>query len=335
MKANNLHEHLTTFFTKYLQMERGVSRNTIDTYKLTFLLLIRFFETVKQIKVNKLAACHITKDNIVDFLNWLQEKRKCGNLTRNNRLAAIRSFCKYLQYQELDNLYECQKILSIRQKKTSQKVISYLTIEGIELLLKQPNTSTRNGRRDLVLLMFTYETGARVQEVIDFAPLNLTFSSTSTVILKGKGNKERCVPVSKTLAKYLQSYMNENELSYKSLNSMFFNKYGAKLTRGGMAYILAKYGDMAKQIKPSLIPNDLHCHCLRHSRAMCLLNEGFPLVYIRDYLGHVSITTTEIYARIDSKQKKEALEKISGLEVNIGKKSWQKDNNLMKMLKNL
>lgn len=337
MKPNDFHAHLTAFLTKYLLSERGVSGNTLSSYKDTFLLLIRFFEQQNKVPVNKLGTAHITKQNIVAFLNWLQNSRGCSAQTRNNRLAAIRSFCKYLQYEELDTLYQCQQILSIRVKKAEQKSVSYLTLNGMKLLLEQPITSTKNGRRDFMILMYMYETASRVQEVIDITPAGIHFSSPSTVAIKGKGNKTRRVPISKRLAGYLRSYMEEHALldQGKNCTPLFYNKYGGKLTRNGVAYILEKYAKMAREQDAVSIPQGLHCHCLRHSRAMHLLQEGLPLVYIRDFMGHVSITTTEIYARIDSKQKQEALEKISKIEVQPDKRSWQKDHALMALLKSL
>ena len=246
----------------------------------------------------------------------------------------------YLQYEEIHHLDEWQRILSIKAMKDEKKSINYLTAEGVKLLLDQPDITTRNGRRNLSLLALMYDTGARVQEIIDLTPESIkTESKPYTIRLFGKGRKSRVVPLMEEQLVILKRYMDENHLyeNYKLKHPLFFNSRNEKLTRPGVTYILKTYAGMAKQVNPVLVPDNISCHTLRHSKAMHLLQAGVNLVYIRDLLGHVSTQTTEIYARADHKQKREALEKAyTNLIPEKAKKcEWEQNQNLLNWLKSL
>lgn len=165
-------------------------------------------------------------------------------------------------------------------------------------------THTWMGRRHLAILSLMYDTGARVQEIADLTVDCVRIDyEPYTIRLFGKGRKSRIVPLVREQTDILRSYMEENRLNYssKSASPLFFNSRHEKMTREGISYILATYADMARKISLELIPERLSCHSIRHSRAMHLLQGGVNLVYIRDILGHVSIQTTDIYARADSK----------------------------------
>ena len=287
------------------------------------------------IKVNKLAIKDINKQSVVDFLDWLQKERGNSNATRNLRLAAIHSFFKYIQYFAPDNLYEYQNILSIKAKKKEKPAINYLTLDGIRLLLEQPDQTTLKGRRDLALLSLMYDTGARVQEVVDLTPSALHMEKPTTIRVAGKGNKTRIIPLLEAQVKILKSYLLENNLTkpYAVSYPLFFNSRKEKLTRAGVTYILLKYADMARETNQCLIPRKISCHVIRHSKAMHLLQAGVNLIYIRDILGHVSVETTEINARADSKQKREAIEKAYINVVNQEEPVWENNENLMNWLK--
>jgi len=311
MKPTDFSKYLTDFFAKYLTHERGLSSNTVVSYRDTFVLLITFMERKKSIKPERLELISITKMLIVEFLDWLELERRSGAATRNQRLAAIHSFFRYVQYQRPDNLHEYQQIMSIRVKKTGKPVMSYLTVDGIRLLLEQPDVSIKKGRRDLALLSLLYDTGARVQEIIDLTPAAVRFNKPHTILLKGKGNKSRIIPLLDDQVDILKQYMTEWKLMEPFANQypLFANSYHQKLTRAGVTNILLKYVKKAREKTPELIPKKISCHSLRHSKAMHLLQAGINLVYIRDILGHVSVQTTEIYAKADANLKRQALEK--------------------------
>jgi site-specific recombinase XerD len=290
---------------------------------------------VKKIKADKLFMKSISKEIVVEFLDWLQSERKCSNTTRNMRLAALHSFFKYVQYLHPDNLYEYQEIMAIKEKKAKKIAITYLTVDGIKLILEQPCITTKRGRRDLALLSLMYDTGARVQEVIDLTSSTLHLDKPYTIQITGKGRKTRIIPLLDAQVKILLNYLTEFDLLKPQTRSypLFSNSRKEKLTRAGVNHILLKYADKARKKNPKLIPDKLSCHTLRHSKAMHLLQSGVNLVYIRDILGHVSVQTTEIYARADSRQKREAIEKAY---VNVGPReipNWENDVNLLSWLK--
>ena len=335
MKPTDFARYLSDFLSRFLPNEKGASIHTIAAYRDTFLLLLNFIQQLKGIPVEKLTLDKISKETVVTFLDWLQTERKCSNSTRNARLAAIHSFYRYLQYECLDLVYECQQILSVRFKRTRQPGISYLSVEGIKLLLQQPDTHTRKGRRDLALLCLLYDTGARVQEIIDLTPSMLQLNVPPTIKIIGKGNKIRLVPMLDAQIAHLKNYLQENRLNEPLANQypLFFNSRKEKLTRAGVHYIVRKYSEMARKENKMMVPDKMSCHSLRHSKAMHLLQAGVNLVYIRDTLGHVSIKTTEIYARADSQQKRKALEaayvKVKPDEQPV----WAHNENLMTWLK--
>jgi site-specific recombinase XerD len=334
MKPTDFSKNITDFLSKYLPGERGLSTNTIESYKTTFILFITFMEEKQKIPVNRLAIKNITKENIIAFLEWLQSERHCGTATRNVRLAALHSFFRYLQYEMPENLNEWQKILSIKAKKTTKKSMNYLTADGIQLLLEQPDQSTKKGRRDLAMLSLMYDCAARVQEIIDLTPAMIRLTKPYTIKIVGKGNKPRIVPLMEQQVVHLKSYLAENKLleSHANFCPLFFNSRNEKLTRQGVANILQTYANIARNKDSKLIPK-LSPHSLRHSKAMHLLQAGVNLVYIRDILGHESVLTTEIYARADSKQKREAIESAYVGVVNKESPLWIANDNLLTWLK--
>lgn len=336
MKPTDFSKYISDFISRYLPNEKGVSSNTITAYRDTFVLLLSFLKEHKGIKVEKLTLEKIKKETILEFLDHLETKRKCSHSTRNARLAAIHSFYKYLQSETLDYLHECQKILSIKFKKSAYQSINYLTIDGIKLLLEQPDTATAKGRRDLTLLALMYDCGARVQEVIELTPSMLRLEhKPGTIKIVGKGNKSRLVPMLNAQTEHLKHYVKEHKLNepHTNMYPLFFNSRKEKLTRAGIGHIVHKYASAARHKNKFLIPEKISPHSLRHSKAMHLLEAGVNLVYIRDILGHVSIQTTEIYARADSKQKRKALEKAYVGVLPSEEAKWTKDENLITWLK--
>jgi site-specific recombinase XerD len=335
MKPTDFSKHLTDFMTKYLVNERGASPNTVKSYRDTFVQFINYLTNIKGIKPEKITLSVMTKELAVAFLDRLQEEKHCANATRNSRLAALHSFFRYVQFHHPDNLFEFQRILSIKVKKHKKESVGYLSIDGIRLLLRQPDTSTKKGRRDLALLSLMYDTGARVQEMADLTVQDVHAESPCNVRISGKGQKIRIVPLLTEQMKILVSYMKENGLMRNECRPypLFCNNRKEKLTRGGISHIVQKYAGTARKEASNLIPAQISCHSLRHSKAMHLLQAGVNLVYIRDILGHVSIRTTEVYARADSKQKREAIEKAY-IDVSPEiRPAWENDKNILEWLK--
>ncbi len=335
MRTTDFSKDLTAFLTRYLPGERGASPHTIASYRDTFVLFLVFAKERKGVAAERLTLAQITKDLVVEFLGWLQTERHSSAPTRNVRLAALHSFVRYLQYQHPEHLAEWQRILGIPVKRTEKPVISYLSVEGIRLLLQGPDVFTRSGRRDLALLSLMYDSGARVQEMIDLTPSMIRLDPPSTVKLIGKGHKARIVPLLEQEVTFLRRYMTEQQLlePYATRYPLFSNSRHEKLTRAGVNYILTKYANQARLKESSLIPTKLSCHGLRHSKAMHLLQSGVNLVYIRDILGHSSVQVTEIYARADSRQKREAIEQAYAEVSPQGVPPWEVNKDLLSWLK--
>jgi integrase/recombinase XerD len=212
--ATNFARLTSQFLNAYLPNEKGLSSNTIKSYTYTFILLIKFMEDQKKINLSKLEFAHLNKDTIIGFLDWLQKERHCGDSTRNQRLAAISSFIKYAEYMNSEHLFDCHQILSIPVKKTGNKKIEYLNFDAMKLLLQQPDTNKVKGLRDRALLSLMYESAARVQEIIDLTPGSLFLSNKPyRVILYGKGNRYRSVPLPEKQVELLKKYMAQNQPS--------------------------------------------------------------------------------------------------------------------------
>lgn len=335
MKPTDFSIHLTNFLSRYLPGERGMSKHTISSYRFTFILFISFIEQVKKIGVTKLALRDITKEIVVEFLDWLQSERRSSSATRNVRLAALHSFFNFMQYKQPDQMEEWQRILAIKVKKTAKNTVNYLSIDGIKLLLEQPDIFSYKGRRDLSMLALMYDCAARVQEIIDAEPSFIRLDKPYTMKIIGKGNKARIVPLMDEAIVHIRKYMDENNLLAPHLRTspLFCNSRREKLTRAGVNSILKKYACMARNKNPGLIPEKISCHSLRHSKAMHLLQAGVHLVYIRDFLGHESVQTTEIYARADSQQKREAIEKAYIDVITKEIPEWVENKDLLEWLK--
>ena len=308
MKDKNLQYYISYFLSTYISGERGLSYNTFLSYNYTFRqLAASFYETLKT-PINKVAIDEFTPENIKDFLKSLEE-HGCSAATRNQRLAAIKSFCKYVQMDSPKYLYNMQQILSIPSKREGTPVIQYLSAKQLEILLNRPDTSNRHGFKDLLLLTVLSDTGARVSEVINLKISDIRLDALPMILIHGKGNKNRWVPISDKTASLIRLYFDKENLTspvYTERN-LFLNRSGRPFTRAGIAYIIQKYVGAIHNEIPDEFPEKLTPHCLRHTRAMILLQAGQNLIYIRDLLGHEHIKTTEIYARINSKQIQDAI----------------------------
>lgn len=337
MKPTDFAYYLSNYLSKYLPGTAGLSMNTIMSYRDTFSLLLEFCKVKKKILPEKITLKHLDKGLVEEYLEWLETERSCIASTRNVRLAAIHAFCRYLQLEYPDYLYQAQQVLAVPVKRIKKNTIEYLSLDAMQFLLRMPDETTKAGRRDRVLLSLLYDSAARVQELADIKVSDVRIQPPSTVKLTGKGNKSRIVPLMKPMSVLLEQYLIENQLVTPQVGSypLFCNRSKDKLTRAGIAYILTKYVDIAKRLSPELFPDKIFPHCFRHSKAMHLLQSGVNLVYIRDFLGHVDIQTTEIYARIDGEMKRKALEKSNNKVVSEKLPEWQSNTGLMNWLKSL
>jgi len=313
MKINKFSILLSVYFLKYIPERTGYSSNTTKAYRDTFILFFKYHKEALNIKPEKINFATINRELIENFLFWLKTDKNYSESSINQRLAGIRAFFRYVQMEAPEYTELCNSIIGIKSKKIPVKPMNYLSIDAIKLLLSIPDPSTKYGIRNLALLTLLYDSGARVQELADLCKNDIRIKTPTTVQLSGKGNKTRIIPIMPQTAKILKLYMNNTRwFKFNDFNTpLFFNKKGDKLTRAGIAYILNKYVSIAKLDDPEHFCSAVSPHTLRHSKGMHLLEGGVNLIYIRDFLGHSSVVTTEIYAKSNPEVKRKAIETAS------------------------
>jgi len=326
---------LRRFLTAHLAGLRGYSPNTIASYRDAFKLLICYFRDERSIPPERLTLELIDAAAITGFLDWLHASRHNSASTSNQRLAAIDSFFTWMQSQDPARMACCQDILAIPARKHDRPAVTHLSAGQTRQLLALPDRSTRRGRRDATLLATLYDTAARVQELADLTVRDLRLDNPAMASLTGKGRKTRHVPLDTNTAALLTAYLAERQLDSPGRDDhpVFFNQHRRKLSRGGIAWILRKY--QAQATDPALANARLSPHILRHSRAMHLYDAGVPLPYIRDILGHVDLSTTEIYARASTEAKRKALEAVYADLVTADLAEWNQNPELLSWLASL
>jgi integrase/recombinase XerD len=329
MKPTNFAQHLTKYLTTYLPGQKGFSANTIKSYRDAFRLLLQYCFEIQGVPPEKLTIERIDYAIVDEFLSWLETDRNNSVSSRNQRLAAIHAFFRYLQCVAPEFLLQCQQVLDIHLKKCPRPELCYLTGEEMSELLSKPNQQTARGRRDLLMLSLLYDSAARVAELINLTVGDVRLDEYPSIKLTGKGNKARRVPLMSNTVALLKQYIKEHGLDVvqKSSCPLFPNPQNNRFTRAGITYILQKY---APAYHEKITP-----HILRHTKAMHLLQAGVNIVYIRDILGHVDVNTTEIYARADTEMKRMALEKAQPSTSPHSEQSWQSNLSLMDWLKSL
>lgn len=330
--------YVTTFFKKYLPGQRNLSTNTTHSYSDAFKLLLVFCEEEKGIKSSSLKLENLDSALVTDYLDWLEQKRGCRPTTRNQRLIALHSFCRYVQKECPVEMQGLQSVLRIPYKKSGKTVVPYLTEKQMQLLLAQPSGDTWESYRDKVMLSLLYDTGARVQELCDAKVKDVRIERPAIITLHGKGNKDRQVPIMGSTKTLLESYLDNYRFRpgiSKGDNFLFVNQRKGQLSRWGIAHIINKYAGIAK--KQGLeVDFPITPHVFRHSKAVHMVHAGINLIYIRDFLGHVDCSTTEIYAKIDTEQKRKAIESAcKDIAPEQDYEDWTKDDDLMSFLKSL
>lgn len=337
-KPTSLPYIVSRFFAVYLPGERGFSEATIVSYRDTFKQLLSFCKSHLGIPPEKLAVAHLSRDVVAEFLKALETDGKSTS-TRNQRLAAIKCFFGYVQYAFPEYLDVASGVLQMRMKKQPDPVVNYMSVDGVACVLQQPNMSVASGYRDALMLTILYDSGARVSEITKIKIGDVRLQPPATIVLHGKGSKDRIVPLSAKTAALIEAYLKRKRLlaAMHRDKFLFANRSDEQLTRAGVAYILHKYVDAARIERPDLIPDKFSPHCMRHSKAMHLLQAGVAIIYIRDFLGHESVKTTEVYAKADGKSKRAALDAAysAALDTELPARSWNDDDNLMEFLMNL
>jgi site-specific recombinase XerD len=335
-RPNELAVVLHDYFTDHLPRLRGMSPHTIHSYRDSLSLLLCYLETAKKRSIVNIDIDDITDENVIAFLQHLEQQRGNGSATRNVRLAAIHAFFTYIAHRYPQRLQQCQCILGVPFKRTITRQVEYLEYDEIQSVLNVINRNTADGRRDYVLLVIMFNTGARVQEILDLRPCDLQLVKPFHARLLGKGRKERLCPLWPQTAQLLQQHLSEAGVEPRSNGKLFLNHRKESLTRFGVRYILAKYLDRAKAETPSLISKRLHPHSMRHSTAVHLLQSGVDIVTISQWLGHASVTTTNIYATVDLDMKRKAINKVDPVgSLKSSAALWKSDLSVLEWLKSL
>ncbi|WP_203448931.1 site-specific integrase [Photorhabdus khanii] len=336
MKPTDFAKNLTTFFTRYLPGVKNLSTNTLLSYRDTFRLLLVYCKDVLKIPPEKLSFKKPDDHLVMSFLEWLENGRNSSIATRNQRLVAIHAFFRYVQVQEPGQLHLCQRVLQIPGKKPQRRIVRHLTPEQTKDLLAAPGSHTQSGRRNMTLLSVLYDTAARVQELCDLRVRDIRLEQPAIITLTGKGRKTRHVPILGNTVTLLHSYMQENNLLHdgKLDSPLFINQHHTKLTRGGISHILQKHVKTIIPRHPGMYEK-LTPHVLRHSKAMHLYQSGVNLIYIRDILGHVDISTTDMYARADMESKRKARENAYPDITPEVLPDWDHNENLLRFLNSL
>jgi len=325
------------FFEKHLLSQRGLSGHTVLSYRDTMKLLLEFICLEQRKSCAALSVEDLSPATVRDFMEHLERVRKNGISTRNIRLAAIHSFFNYLASIDPRHIAQTQAILAVPFKRNACRVAEYLERDEVQKIFACMDGRTLQGQRDDALLRMLYNTGMRVQELVDLDVNHLRFSRPYAVRIYGKGRKERTCPLWKETISALKSYLEERKVRLDEATPLFVNHDGIRLTRFGVRYIISHHVSKAAKTCPSLLTRRVTPHTWRHTTAMHLLQSNVDLTMIRSWLGHASIETTNGYVEIDLEMKRKTLRAAEKLIPQSGKRprSWRKDDELLTWLSKL
>lgn len=332
---NDLARALRAFFTAYLARVRGASPHTVQSYRDSVVLLLRFASAQEKCAVSQLDLVHLTPQRVLDFLQHLETDRQCSPATRNVRLAAIHAFFRYCAMEFPAHLAHCQRVLAVPFKRTRSRAVEYLEYDEIQAVLAAVDRSTADGRRDYALLATMFNTGARVQEIVTLCVADVRLDPPRQVRLFGKGRKERICPLWTQTTDLLRALLAERGREPPAEDPIFRNHRGERITRFGVRYLLQKYCTRAGALVPTLRAKRLHPHSMRHSTAVHLLRAGVDITTISHWLGHASVTTTNRYATVDLDMKRKAIEQARPTDFAAGPAPWRTDASVLAWLEAL
>lgn len=312
---NGFYKYVRGFLTVFLPNHKCYSQHTVKAYRDTLNVFRKFLFEEKGIAFTDIHFDLMNHEVIYEFLVWLQRARGCEASTKNHRLAALKSFFHYCGMEDPALMAIYMDIQKVTSQRVVRKSVDYMSETALKVLLEQPDPNTRGGLRDRFFMILLYDTGARIQEILDLRLKDLHFQDQPPCIyLTGKGNKTRAIPLMDKTIAHLKEYMKSFHPSERRNQEEFLFYTQIKGIKGKMSddnvsSFLKKYAKAARQKCPE-VPARIHAHLFRHTRAMHLYQAGIPLSYIKDFLGHVSINTTDIYASTDISMMRAALESI-------------------------
>ena len=322
---------LSQFFTSRLIDQRQVSSHTTASYKDTFRLLVLYAKDVLNKAPQELSISDLNVQLVVEFLNHLEKQRCNSARTRNVRLAAIRSFFRYVALQAPQYAFTAQQILALPAKRSVTESVDFLDREEIEALLQAPDLNSPIGQRDHTLLLVAIQTGMRASEIIGLRREDVQLDCGAHVRCFGKGRKKRCIPLRRDSVAALKAWLDECPGRHDS--PLFVNQRGRPLTHDSLDYLLKKNLAVARQKCPALQKKRVTPHVLRHTAAMELLRNGADRATIAMWLGHEQIETTYVYLHADLKLKQQAMDKTTPLDIHF--RTFQPEDAVLEMLNNL
>ena len=308
---------ITSFLRDYMPRQRGYSPHSCEAYALSFKLLFMFTAKRLRTKPTQLSIEQLDAPTILDFLAHIERDRGNGAATRNLRLAAIKTFMRYVEYQVPSALEQIGQIHAIPVKRHDQKLVQHLTMEEVRAILNAPDLATRPGVRDRAMIHLCFAAGLRVSELVGTMLANLSLQRTPSLVVEGKGRKERCLPLWKATTADLRAWLTVR--GPVRVPELFVNAEGAPMTRAGFEYVLSKHARMAAERCPSLRGRPISPHQLRHSCAVIMLQATHDIRKVALWLGHADIRTTEVYLRMDPSEKLEAVEAVVPPELRRGR----------------
>lgn len=296
----------------YLPKQRKLSHNTIRSYREALELLIDFVKVQKNIPLQDVTFEMLTTETVTDYLDYLEEERGCSVSTRNNRLAALRAFLEYSADRDVTTAVVLNDMKKVPLKKSDKiQAINYMSMAAITAIVEQTDAASPKGLRDRVFMILMYDTGARIQEMIDIRLCDFRLGKTSTVLLHGKGRKIRSVPLMEKTVQHLRKYISafHYDIPLSPEVPLFYSEiHGQRnpLSDRHIRYLLKDYGNKAREVCLE-VPENIHPHLWRHSRAMHLYQQGMDLTLVSQWLGHANLETTLVYAHADTEHKRKAI----------------------------
>jgi site-specific recombinase XerD len=313
--------HITAFLQQRLPIERGASVHTCDSYAYAFKLLFEYAGTCLKVAPSALQFEQIDAPLVLRFLNHLENGRGNRQTSRNTRLAAIKSFMHFMEYRTPRALNQIRQVIAIPMKKADTRLVRHLTLAELQSILRAPDPTTRDGIRDRAMIHLCFAAALRVSELVGVRLDDVTFQPSPSVLIRGKGRRERCLPLWKETVKALRAWLALRRLPEQPTLTpeLFTNARGAAMSRSGFEYILCKHVQTATRVCPSLSKKRVSPHLLRHTSALFTLQATRDLRKVSLWLGHSSLQTTEIYTRADQSIKLEILESAVAPKLRSGR----------------
>jgi site-specific recombinase XerD len=334
-QGDHFWQHVRNYLTVYLPRIRGLSPRTVDSYRQSIAMYCCFLKEKSGTEFSRVSFEHVTRDSVVKFIRWLRDERSCGLSTCNLRLSALKSFLKYCADADISLYSVYQEVKKVPLIKAPKMPVEHMSDTALKALLAQPDIGTAKGVRNRMIVILLYDTGTRVQELVDIKVADLHLEAQNPfIIVTGKGSKTRSIPLMDKTISHLREYLRRfHSDSVDGINGPLFYTIRSgiphMLSTDAVSVMLRNYGEAAKRMCPE-VPERVHPHLIRHTRAMHLYRSGMPLSYIAEFLGHASTNTTEIYASASIEMLREALEKADP-EAAQEMPLWKEEESLKKL----